>query len=177
MTATSDSQYYLRKFFAMCAEVCLVANDVLQDSALAATGIANLKAAFATFQSNTQVVPLCYDTTWKGMVSTARYGSGGSGADFGNTWYNDHHFHYGYMVYAAAVLGHLDPTWLTPANLDYINCLVRDVANPSSQDPYFPVFRIFDWFVGHSWAAAGCLSLEMGRIKRVRVRITISPMD
>jgi len=153
MTATSGSQYYSGKFFAMYAEVCLVANDVLQDSALAATGIANLEAAFATFQSNTQVVPLCYDTTWKGMVSTAGYGPGGSGADFGNTWYNDHHFHYGYMVYAAAVLGHLDPTWLTPSNVDYINCLVRDVANPTSQDPYFPVFRMFDWFVGHSWAA------------------------
>jgi len=30
--------------------------------------------------------------------------------------------------------------------------LVRDVANPSEQDLYFPVTRNKDWFVGHSWA-------------------------
>jgi len=151
-TATCGSQYWAGKWFAKYAAICLVAHDVLHDSALSAAGIAKLKAAFATFQSNQQAVGLCYDTTWKGMTSAAGY-TGGSGADYGNTWYNDHHFHYGYMVYAAAVLGHLDPSWLTPANVDYINCLVRDVANPSSQDPYFPVFRSFDWFVGHSWAA------------------------
>lgn len=30
--------------------------------------------------------------------------------------------------------------------------LVRDIANPSTQDPYFSPFRHFDWYVGHSWA-------------------------
>jgi endo-1,3(4)-beta-glucanase len=30
--------------------------------------------------------------------------------------------------------------------------LVRDVANPSTQDKYFPVHRMFDWFNGHCWA-------------------------
>lgn len=30
--------------------------------------------------------------------------------------------------------------------------MVRDVANPSTKDPFFPVFRSFDWFHGHSWA-------------------------
>jgi endo-1,3(4)-beta-glucanase len=30
--------------------------------------------------------------------------------------------------------------------------LVRDVANPSQADKYFPVSRAFDWFHGHSWA-------------------------
>ena len=33
-----------------------------------------------------------------------------------------------------------------------MNTLVRDVANPSDSDPYFPVYRSFDWFVGHSWS-------------------------
>jgi endo-1,3(4)-beta-glucanase len=152
ITATCSSQYFAGKYFAKYAEICLVANDILKNNSLAATGIAKLKAAFATFQSNQQAVPLCYDTAWKGMVSTAGM-SGDAGSDFGNTFYNDHHFHYGYFIYAAAVLGHLDPTWLTQANVDYINSLIRDVANPSSQDPYFPVFRMFDWFCGHSWAA------------------------
>jgi endo-1,3(4)-beta-glucanase len=26
------------------------------------------------------------------------------------------------------------------------------VANPSTNDPFFPVFRSFDWWNGHSWA-------------------------
>lgn len=25
--------------------------------------------------------------------------------------YNDHQFHYGYWLYAAALINHLDPTW------------------------------------------------------------------
>lgn len=86
------------------------------------------------------------------MVSSATYETGNGGADFGNTFYNDHHFHYGYFILTAAIIGHLDPGWLTPANVDWVNTLVRDVANPSSFDKYFPVFRNFDWYHGHSWA-------------------------
>lgn len=70
---------------------------------------------------------------------------------FGNTQYNDHHFHYGYHILAAAAIAHLDPSWLS-ANKDYVNALVRDVANPSTQDTYFPTWRAFDWYHGHSWA-------------------------
>lgn len=77
--------------------------------------------------------------------------TGDAGKDFGNTYYNDHHFHFGYFVYAAAVIGYLDPTWVD-GHKDYVNTLVRDYANPSSADPYFPVYRNFDWFHGHSWA-------------------------
>ena len=145
-----DSQYFAGKAMAKYAEICLVASDILKDSSLTATCISKLKAAIGVFASNQQPVPLAYDTTWKGLVSTAGFSD--SGADFGNTYYNDHHYHYGYFVHAAAILGHLDPTWLTSTNVDYVNSLVRDVANPSSSDPYFPVFRSFDWFAGHSWS-------------------------
>ena len=64
---------------------------------------------------------------------------------------NDHHFHYGYFILCAAVIGHLDPSWVAP-NKDYVNALLRDIANPSSQDKFFPVSRNFDWYHGHSWA-------------------------
>jgi endo-1,3(4)-beta-glucanase len=145
-----DSQYFAGKALAKYAGVCLVANDILEDPALTAAGVGKLKAAFEVFVNNQQPVPLCYDNTWKGLVSTGGFSN--PGADFGNTYYNDHHYHYGYFIYSAAVLGHIDPTWLTRTNVDYINCLVRDVSNPSDQDPYFPVDRSFDWFVGHSWS-------------------------
>ncbi|GJC96596.1 glycosyl hydrolase family 81 [Colletotrichum higginsianum] len=88
---------------------------------------------------------------WGGVVSSATYVTGNDGADFGNTQYNDHHFHYGYHILAAAAIAHLDPGWLNE-NKDYVNALVRDVANPSTKDAYFPTWRAFDWYHGHSWA-------------------------
>jgi endo-1,3(4)-beta-glucanase len=88
---------------------------------------------------------------WGGVVSTASYVTGDPGVDFGNTYYNDHHFHFGYFIYAAAVIGYLDPSWLA-ANKGYVNTLVRDIANPSSDDNFFPIYRTFDWYHGHSWA-------------------------
>ena len=84
-------------------------------------------------------------------MSTATYTTGDAGADFGNTYYNDHHFHFGYFVNAAALVGHMQPSWI-PKNKDYINMLARDYANPSSKDPFFPPHRNFDPYHGHSWA-------------------------
>jgi endo-1,3(4)-beta-glucanase len=55
-------------------------------------------------------------------------------------------------VYTAAVIGHLDPSWLDQGtNKGWVNSLVRDYANPVS-DQEFPFQRSFDWFHGHSWA-------------------------
>jgi endo-1,3(4)-beta-glucanase len=88
---------------------------------------------------------------WGGIVSSGSYVTGDPGVDFGNTYYNDHHFHFGYFIYTAAVIGHLDPSWLS-ANKGYVNTMVRDIANPSSDDGFFPVYRAFDWYHGHSWA-------------------------
>ena len=51
--------------------------------------------------------------------------------------YNDHHFHYGYFLYAAAVVGKTDPAWLkewAPA----FSHMIRDIANPSADDPLYP---------------------------------------
>jgi endo-1,3(4)-beta-glucanase len=36
---------------------------------------------------------------------------------------------------------------------EYINWFARDIVNPSSADPYFPITRCRDWFAGHSWAS------------------------
>ncbi|KXS93742.1 hypothetical protein AC579_10483 [Pseudocercospora musae] len=84
----------------------------------------------------------------------ASYRTGQPLEDFGNTYYNDHHFHYGYFVYAAAVIGYLDPTWLANStNVAWVNMLVRDYANSDLNDPSFPFSRNFDFWHGHSWAA------------------------
>ncbi|CAM1501907.1 Fc.00g038910.m01.CDS01 [Cosmosporella sp. VM-42] len=146
-----DSMYFSGKALAKFGAILYVINDMLENKALAQAGLAKLKTAFATFASNKQKYPLVYESAWGGIVSSASYATGNSGADFGNTYYNDHHFHYGYHILAAAYIGYLDPTWI-PANKDYVNALVRDVASPSATDTYFPRWRNFDWFHGHSWA-------------------------
>jgi endo-1,3(4)-beta-glucanase len=70
---------------------------------------------------------------------------------------DDHHFHFGYHVHAAALITFVDrqlglgDTFYNRVR-GYVTTLIRDFANPSLADPYFPVFRSFDWFHGHSWA-------------------------
>jgi endo-1,3(4)-beta-glucanase len=148
-----NSMYYSGKALAKFAGVVYTTQSIAQDTELAAAGLEKLKSAFDVFVQNTQPLPLVYDTKWKGVVSSGTYESGDAGLDFGNTLYNDHHFHYGYFVYTAAVIGLLDPAWLDQStNKAWVNTLVRDFANPSTSDPYFPFQRSFDWYNGHSWA-------------------------
>ncbi|KAB8299979.1 hypothetical protein EYC80_000221 [Monilinia laxa] len=153
MTAQTNlnSMYYSGKALAKFAGIVYTTHDFLGNTSLAQAGLNTLKQNFALFINNKQQYPLVYESAWGGIVSSASYTTGDSGADFGNSYYNDHHFHYAYFVYAAAIIGYLDPTWLAD-NKAYINTMVRDFANPSSADSYFPVSRNFDWYHGHSWA-------------------------
>ncbi|KAJ4530105.1 endo-1,3-beta glucanase [Exophiala dermatitidis] len=146
-----NSMYYSGKALSKFATLVYTMHDLTGQQDLAKSALLELEACFEVFAQNQQQYPLIYDTDWKGLVSSASYVTGDSGVDFGNSYYNDHHFHYGYFLHAAAVIGYLDPTWLTN-NKDYVNALARDVSNPSSLDQYFPVFRSFDWYHGHSWA-------------------------
>jgi len=94
--------------------------------------------------------PIAYETLWGGDVSEK--GTQNVNIDYGNGFYNDHHFHYGYHLYGAAVIARYDSTWLAKAGR-YVNELARDIGNPSSLDPYYPITRMKDWFAGHSWAS------------------------
>ncbi|QIW99261.1 hypothetical protein AMS68_004779 [Peltaster fructicola] len=147
-----NSMYFSGKGLSKFAAIVYATHDMAHNATLALTGLEALKSAFEVFVNNQQINPLVYDTVWGGAVSISSYNSGNSGDDFGNTYYNDHHFHYGYFVYTAAVIGYLDPTWLTDSNKAWVNMLVRDYANPVDSDPYFPFSRSFDWYHGHSWA-------------------------
>ena len=55
------------------------------------------------------------------------------GQNFGHGFYNDHHFHHGYHVYAAAVVAKYDAYW-GRRYFEPVLALIRDVANPSSKD-------------------------------------------
>lgn len=67
---------------------------------------------------------------------------------------NDHHFHYGYFIKAAAEVARRDPAWAAPERFGgMVKLLIRDFASPDRADPLFPFLRNFDPYAGHSWAS------------------------
>jgi endoglucanase Acf2 len=93
-----------------------------------------------------------YDQRWGTLIGyPSSYGSA--------TALNDHHFHYGYFLRAAAELGRRDPAWLAPnAYGPFVDLLVRDIASSRRDDPAFPFLRVFDPYAGHSWASGDAVS-------------------
>ncbi|KAF5239219.1 hypothetical protein FANTH_10021 [Fusarium anthophilum] len=149
------SKYYGGIAFSVYARALYAVHNIAGDRSFTANSLAKLEAAFGRYVKNEEPNPLCYDSVWKGLVSSASYGNNDSSIDFGNTYYNDHNFHYGYYVYTAAIIAHFDPSWLSKeggVNKIWVDNLIRDWSNPSAEDPYFPFSRSFDWFHGHSWA-------------------------
>lgn len=76
-------------------------------------------------------------------------------ASFGSdTELNDHHFHYGYFIKAAAELARHDPAWGGDARFGgLVKLLIRDTVSPDHEDKKFPFLRCFDPYAGHSWAS------------------------
>jgi endo-1,3(4)-beta-glucanase len=122
--------------------------------------------------------PFVYDSTYGGLVSCGCLFNGDTqscnnvypdcpsfgdpGLNFGNAFYNDHHFHYGYHVYAAATVAYFDSTW-GEKNHKNVLLLIRDFANPSAEDKYFPTYRMKDFYLGNSWASGIARSYLNGR--------------
>jgi endo-1,3(4)-beta-glucanase len=140
--------YFGPKALAKLGRLALIA-DELGETATAAELRGRLRPLLTRWLDGLNGNPLLYDRTWGGIISTR--GRNDQNADFGQGNYNDHHFHYGYMIYAAAALAKEDPAWLA-ANDKKVLWLVRDIANPSAADPFFTQNRHKDWFAGHSWA-------------------------
>ncbi|MDO5735849.1 MAG: glycosyl hydrolase [Propionibacteriaceae bacterium] len=84
-----------------------------------------------------------YDETNRGIV--------GQTPSFGSDEFNDHHFHYGYFLYAAGVLGADDPE-LVEQIRPVMNLLAADIASAPANE-FFPERRTFDAYASHSWAS------------------------
>ena len=86
-----------------------------------------------------------YNATWGTLVgSRPSYGS--------DKPLNDHHFHYGYFIRAAAEVARQDLAWAQQWG-PMVRLLIRDIASPDRRDPMFPYVRCFDKYAGHSWAS------------------------
>ncbi|MEM9985600.1 MAG: glycosyl hydrolase, partial [Bacteroidota bacterium] len=64
---------------------------------------------------------------------------------------NDHHFHWGYFIHAAAFMEQYRPGWAGQWG-PMIDLLVRDAASADRNDPQFPYLRNFSPYAGHCWA-------------------------
>lgn len=85
-----------------------------------------------------------YNSDWTTMIGYPA----GHGQD-GNI--NDHHFHWGYFIHAAAFLEQFEPGWADQWG-EMINHLVRDAASQNRDDAMYPYLRNFNPYSGHCWA-------------------------
>ena len=67
---------------------------------------------------------------------------------------NDHHFHYGYWVMAAAHVALRDPIWAEESQWGgMVQRLIADIATPQRGRADYPFLRNFDPYESHSWAS------------------------
>lgn len=85
-----------------------------------------------------------YNSAWSSLIGYPA----GHGQDNN---INDHHFHWGYFIHAAAFMEQYQPGWAAQWG-SMINLLVRDAATSDRNDPLFPYLRNFSPYAGHSWA-------------------------
>ncbi|KAF5562470.1 glycoside hydrolase family 81 [Fusarium phyllophilum] len=141
--------YYWGGTLAAKSRLALIADHVGSKDLIEPV-IKYLKASFDGWFSATNKALPAYETTWGGVIS--KEGATNVWVDYGNGYFNDHHFHYGYFLHIAAVIAKYDPSWLAQ-HREYVTFFARDIINPSSDDPFFPITRCLDWFAGHSWAS------------------------
>ncbi len=87
-----------------------------------------------------------YDATWSTLLGMEE-------SFASHQQLNDHHFHYGYLVRAAAEICRAEPNWCSAEQYGpMVELLIRDYAGPRD-DPMFPYLRNFDPANGFSWAS------------------------
>ncbi|GAA4268782.1 glycosyl hydrolase [Hyunsoonleella aestuarii] len=97
-----------------------------------------------TYESGEVAFLFYYNNDWSAMLGYPA----GHGQD---TNINDHHFHWGYFIHAAAFMEQFEPGWADQWG-DMVNLLVKDAASSDRNDTQFPFLRNFSPYAGHCWA-------------------------
>jgi len=140
--------YFSGKEFARLARIVLIAEEYDAPDVIE-TGMTMMKQFMEQWLDGTNGDKLIYETNWGGI--TTHNGLGDFDDDFGNGWYNDHHFHYGYFLYALAVMIKIEPSYYD-AHRAAIDLLIGDIGNMDPKSELFPVARHKDFYDHHSWA-------------------------
>lgn len=120
------------------------------------TAVAKVKSRlenWLTYSSGEKAFMFYYHKPWGTLLGYPA----GHGQD---TNINDHHFHWGYIIHAAAWIAQDDPEWYKEWG-PMIELLIRDAASTDRNDPMFPYLRAFSPYAGHCWAN-GTASLGPG---------------
>ena len=126
-----------------------------------------LNMMFAREMGNTALFRQCRDKLKEALVNWLTYTPGekdfffarydrwgamvGYSTSYDSDTFNDHHFHYGYFTYAAALLALVDDDFRNNYG-EIITLIAKDYANWDRNDTRFPLFRTFDPWAGHSFA-------------------------
>ena len=145
----ADDTYWTGKGLGRAARIAeisdLVGETGTRDKALAAIK-STLTDWFTATDGKTKHL-FYYDKNWGTLIGyNASYGS--------DTELNDHHFHYGYYIAAAATLAKFDPNWAKTSQYGgMVDLLIRDANNYDRSDTRFPYLRDFDIYAGNDWAS------------------------
>ncbi|MFJ9523017.1 glycosyl hydrolase [Kitasatospora sp. NPDC101801] len=138
--------YWTGKALARLGQLVPIA-DQLGDTATRDKLLGLMKGRLQTWFAGTGSTAFAYDNVWKTLIGyPASYGSDGE--------LNDHHFHYGYYIQAAATVARYDAAWAADSAWGgMVKLLAKDAANADRADTRFPWLRSFDPYAGHGWAA------------------------
>lgn len=159
--------YFSGKMIAKLARIVQIGTEIAERSKhladfltkyhpLHVSALNRLRSGVEIWLNGSALSPLVYDESWGGLVGCGCDYDGDTsgcfntfpdcpalvdaGQNYGSGFYNDHHYHYGYHIYAAAILTKLDPIWGRKF-YNEVMVLIRDIANPSESDPFFPMWR------------------------------------
>jgi endoglucanase Acf2 len=135
--------YWTGKALQKVALLAWLADQIGYDEARGAL-VKALAAELTRWFTATGPAAFAYDPTWRTLL--------GFPSEYRSGWeLNDHHFHYGYFVFAAATVARFDPEWARRWGA-LVELLIKDVANADRHDQRFPFLRSFDPYAGHAWA-------------------------
>ncbi|CAN5254531.1 hypothetical protein BH11ACT2_BH11ACT2_13670 [soil metagenome] len=143
--ALPGDTYYGGKALARLATLLQLARE-LGDTGSASTLQKTLATELTTWASP------CAGRSEKCFVYDPKvHGIVGHAASFGSDEFNDHHFHYGYFLFAAGVAAQ-DDAGLEKKLAPTMTLLAADIGSATASTG-FPALRNFDPYSGHSWAS------------------------
>ena len=144
-----NDTYWTGKALGRAAQVAQIANErgstAARDSLVGA--VRTRLTDWMTASAGETTRAFWYNPAWGTLIGyPASYGS--------DTDLNDHHFHYGYFVAAAATVAEFDPAWAGKNQYGaMVDTVIKDPANWDRTDTRFPFLRDFDIYAGHDWAS------------------------
>jgi endoglucanase Acf2 len=144
-----DDTYWVGKLLGKLAHALPAAEQFSgnEESAVILNGMKTILEDWFTAGEKERGHYFYHDTNWGTLIGyPASYGT--------DEKLNDHHFHYGYFIYAAAQIALRDPEWGADKRFgSMVKLLIADIASPERGGRDFPYLRNFDPYEGHSWAS------------------------